>query len=69
MEFNKIQKAWRWMRSHKKLVIFAITVILIAILASCLGGSQGNSQGGTWALHGRCKRLLDNRTLFRHFAE
>ena len=28
-------KALRWMRSHKKLVIFIITVILIAILASC----------------------------------
>jgi hypothetical protein len=43
MNIIHFTKAWRWMRSHKKLVIFAITVILIAILASCLGGSQGST--------------------------
>jgi hypothetical protein len=37
MEFNKIQKAWRWMRSHKKLILFVFIMILIAILASCVG--------------------------------
>ena len=37
MKLNKIKNVLRWMRNHKKLVIFVITVILIAILASCVG--------------------------------
>ena len=37
MEFNKIKKALRWMRSHKKLILFVFIMILIAILASCVG--------------------------------
>ena len=40
-------KAMRWMRNHKKLVIFVITVILIAILASCMGG---DASGATLAV-------------------
>ena len=36
MNFNSITKGLRWMRSHKKLVIFVITMILIAILSSCI---------------------------------
>ena len=35
MNYNCFFKVLRWMRNHKKLVIFVITVILIAILASC----------------------------------
>ena len=38
MKFNKIRIMLRWMRNHKKLIIFVITMILIAILASCLNG-------------------------------
>ena len=34
-------KAMRWMRNHKKLVIFVITMILIAIMASCAGDGSG----------------------------
>ena len=37
MEFNKIKKALRWMRCHKKLILFVFIMILIAILASCVG--------------------------------
>ena len=43
MKYSNFINAMRWMRNHKKLVIFVITVILIAILASCMGG------GGTEA--------------------
>ena len=43
MNIIHFTKALRWMRSHKKLVIFVITVILIAILASCMGADQGIS--------------------------
>ena len=42
MNIINLTKALRWMRNHKKLVIFVITMILIAILASCLGGSSGD---------------------------
>lgn len=35
MNIIHFTKVLRWMRNHKKLVIFVITVILIAILASC----------------------------------
>ena len=35
MKTNNFIKTMRWMRNHKKLVIFVITMILIAILASC----------------------------------
>jgi len=38
MNINNFTQAMRWMRRHKKLVIFVITMILIAILASCMGG-------------------------------
>ena len=38
MKLNKIQTALRWMGNHKKLVLFVITMILIAILSSCLTG-------------------------------
>ncbi len=43
MNCNKFIKAMRWMRSHKKLIIFVITMILIAILASCLNGGQAGT--------------------------
>ena len=43
MNIIHLTKALRWMRNHKKLVIFVITMILIAILASCLGGSESNA--------------------------
>ena len=42
MNMIKIRKALRWMRSHKKLIIFVITMILIAILSSCMG-SDGSA--------------------------
>ncbi len=35
MNYNSFFKIVRWMRNHKKFVIFIITIILIAILASC----------------------------------
>ena len=35
MNIIHFTKALRWMRNHKKFVIFVITIILIAILASC----------------------------------
>ena len=35
MNHMSVIKILRWMRNHKKLVIFIITVIMIAILASC----------------------------------
>ena len=40
MNIINLTKALRWMRNHKKLVIFVITMILIAILASCMGGGS-----------------------------
>ena len=52
MKFNKFFKAVRWMRSHKKLIIFAIIVILIAILASCMGNSDPNTALAVGALIG-----------------
>ena len=42
MKTMNLIKALRWMRNHKKLVIFVIIVILMAILASCMGG-EGSS--------------------------
>ena len=41
MNIFKIKTALRWISNHKKLVLFVITMILIAILSSCLtdGGS------------------------------
>ena len=42
MNIINFSKAVRWMRRHKKLVIFVIVMILIAILASCMGG-EGTS--------------------------
>ena len=41
MKLNKFLQALRWMRRHHKLVMFIITIILIAILSSCLGGDTG----------------------------
>ena len=38
MNIKHFTLAMRWMRSHKKLVLFVIVMILIAILASCIGG-------------------------------
>ena len=43
MKLNKFRIALRWMRNHKKLIIFVITMILIAILASCLTGGAGSA--------------------------
>lgn len=44
MNISKFTQAIRWMRRHKKLVIFVITMILIAILASCItGGGAGSA--------------------------
>jgi hypothetical protein len=37
MNLSFFTKAVRWMRRHKKLVLFVIVMILIAILASCVG--------------------------------
>ena len=37
MNIINLTKTLRWMRNHKKLVIFVIVMILIAILASCVG--------------------------------
>lgn len=42
MNNSKFFKAMRWMRSHKKLILFVFIMILIAILASCItGGAPG----------------------------
>ena len=38
MIINKFSLALKWMRRHKKLVLFVIIMILIAILASCISG-------------------------------
>ena len=35
-------KTVRWMRNHKKLILFVIIMILIAILASCITGGDGS---------------------------
>ncbi len=43
MNINNFTKAMRWMRRHKKLVIFIITMILIAMLASCLTGGHAGA--------------------------
>ncbi len=48
MNINNFYKVLRWMRDHKKLILFVITMILIAILASCLTG--GNTAGATMAV-------------------
>lgn len=47
MNIIHFTKAWRWMRSHKKLVIFVIVMILIAILASCTGDGSLSLAVGT----------------------
>lgn len=41
MNFHSISNALRWMRNHKKLILFVITMIFIAILASCAGDASG----------------------------
>ena len=43
MNILHFTKVLRWMRNHKKFVIFVITMILIAILASCMGGDHSNA--------------------------
>ena len=43
MNIINLSKTLRWMRNHKKLVIFVITMILIAILASCMGGDGSSA--------------------------
>ena len=43
MNYDKIKSVLRWMRNHKKLIIFVITVALIAILASCITGGDAGS--------------------------
>ena len=48
MNLHSFSKAWRWMRSHKKLVLFVITMILVAILSSCFGPGDGG--GATMAV-------------------
>ena len=45
---NSFFKILRWMRSHKKLVLFVIIMILIAILASCM--HAGAASGTTMAV-------------------
>ena len=40
MKYSILLNALRWMRKHRKLVLFVITMILIAILASCLTGGS-----------------------------
>jgi len=42
MNYNQIKNAVRWMRSHKKLVIYVIVMILIGILASCLNNGDAS---------------------------
>ena len=42
MNMINFSKTVRWMRNHKKLVLFVIIMILIAILASCVG-SDGSA--------------------------
>ena len=46
MNITSITKAMRWMRTHKKLVLFVIIIILIGVLASCVGS---DSAGATMA--------------------
>ena len=48
MNYSNFTKAMRWMRRHKKLVLFVITMILIAILASCITGADAG--GATLAV-------------------
>ena len=43
MNFSSFSKIVRWMRNHKKLVLFVITMILIAILSSCLSDADGGA--------------------------
>ncbi len=40
MNYNKIKTILRWMRNHKKLILYVIIMILIGILASCMGGDN-----------------------------
>ena len=43
MNIFQLSKALRWMHNHKKLVLFVIVMILIAILASCTGCSDNGA--------------------------
>jgi hypothetical protein len=43
MNIINFSKTLRWMRNHKKFVIFVIIMILMAILASCLTGGEAGS--------------------------
>ena len=50
MNYNKIKTAVRWMHRHKKLILFVITMILIAILASCITGNGSSATLAVGAL-------------------
>lgn len=50
MNYNKTKTAVRWMRRHKKLILFVITMILIAILASCITGNGSSATLAVGAL-------------------
>jgi len=50
MNYDKINTAVRWMRRHKKLILFVITMILIAILASCITGNGSSATLAVGAL-------------------
>ena len=50
MNYDKIKTAVRWMRRHKKLILFVITMILIAILASCITGNGSSATLAVGAL-------------------
>lgn len=50
MNYDKIKTAVRWMRRHKKLILVVITMILIAILASCITGNGSSATLAVGAL-------------------
>ena len=50
MNYDKSKTAVRWMRRHKKLILFVITMILIAILASCITGNGSSATLAVGAL-------------------
>ena len=43
MNIINLSKTLRWMRNHKKLVLFVIIMILITIMASCMGGNGASA--------------------------
>lgn len=50
MNYDKSKTAVRWMRRHKKLILVVITMILIAILASCITGNGSSATLAVGAL-------------------